>query len=511
MAYIGNLLQELNQKFKNQKSIKKKSISFDIKQKTVLKKLLKSASKTKIGKDFDFENILKSNNIQDAFAAKLPYFNYQTMYEGYWQYALKDLPNMSWPGKIKYFALTSGTSDAASKRVPVSKEMLKAIKKTSLNQSRTLLNLKLSPKFYDKSVMMLGGSTELNKVNEHFEGDLSGILVKRLPPWVQLFYKPGKDISKLSDWNQKLEEITKNANQWDVAIIAGVPSWYQLLFDRMLEYYKVESIHDIWPNLKIFFHGSVSFVPYEQSFKKYFKSDLIYLETYLASEGFLAYQGTKDEHLKLVMDNGIYFEFVEFNEQNFDENGNINQQAKALNIEEVRQNVNYAILITTCAGTWRYLIGDTIKFLDIEKAYIEITGRTKMFLSVCGEHLSVDNMNQAIKLTSEALNITINEYTVYAKANGIYFEHQWFLGIKENKHPDIAVITKTLDSFLCDLNDDYKTERKEVLKSINVSVLPLNCFYDWMKKIGKYGSQNKFPRVLKGDRLNDWLNFIENK
>jgi hypothetical protein len=327
---------------------------------------------------------------------------------------------------------------------------------------------------------------------------------------MQLFYKPGREIAKITDWNKKLDEITRKANQWDVGIIAGVPSWYQLLFDRMLEYYQVDSIHDIWPNLKIFLHGGVSFKPYEKSFKKYFKDELYCLETYLASEGFFAYQGANDSHLKLVLNNGIFFEFIEFNENNFDENGSLKSTQQAISIADVKQGIDYALLITTCSGAWRYLIGDTIKFLDTEKCYIEITGRVKMFLSICGEHLSVENMNDAIRLTADELNVDINEYTVFAQNNGAYFEHNWFLGVKEKIDGiDEEIVQKVLDKHLRTLNDDYATERNAALKYMKVTVLPVDVFYEWMKSIGKLGNQNKFPRVLKGDRLNSWTAFLK--
>jgi hypothetical protein len=510
MAFIGILLQEIKNKASNTLTSKKNIDTPADLQNRELLKLLKTASQTKIGTDFDFNKLIAEPDVYKAFKEKLPVFDYNTIYDKYWKFTLQDIPNITWPGKTKYFALTSGTSDSASKRVPVTADMVKAIKKTSITQSLTLTGLKLPPKFYDKSAMMLGGSTSLKKVNEHYEGDLSGILIKRLPLWMQLFYKPGREIAKITDWNKKLDEITRKANQWDVGIIAGVPSWYQLLFDRMLEYYQVDSIHDIWPNLKIFLHGGVSFKPYEKSFKKYFKDELYYLETYLASEGFFAYQGANDSHLKLVLNNGIFFEFIEFNENNFDENGSLKSTQQAISIADVKQGIDYALLITTCSGAWRYLIGDTIKFLDTEKCYIEITGRVKMFLSICGEHLSVENMNDAIRLTADELNVDINEYTVFAQNNGAYFEHNWFLGVKEKIDGiDEEIVQKVLDKHLRTLNDDYATERNAALKYMKVTVLPVDVFYEWMKSIGKLGNQNKFPRVLKGDRLNSWTAFLK--
>ncbi|GIV41442.1 MAG: hypothetical protein KatS3mg034_0752 [Vicingaceae bacterium] len=513
MAFIGNVLQEINKiRQKRVKTVlRKRDISPFKKQYKVLRKLLTQAANTKIGKDFHFQEIVKDKNICQTYSRRLPLFGYSDIYENYWKYSLQDMTDIAWPGKVKYFALTSGTSESASKRVPVTREMLKAIRKTSLRQSLSLRNVELPPKFYDKSVMMLGGSIDLNKVGSHYEGDLSGILIKTLPLWVHMFYKPGHEIAKIRDWNEKLDKITAKANQWDIAVMAGVPSWYQLLFDRMLEYYKVKNIHEIWPNLKIFLHGGVSFEPYRQSFEKYFAYPLIYLETYLASEGFFAYQEAGEDHMKFVWDNGIYFEFIPFNEDNFDEDGNVKSNAVALNISQVQTGVDYALVISTCAGAWRYLIGDTVRLIDLQKGWMKITGRTKMFLSICGEHLSVDNMNEAVQRTSRELGITINEYTVYASSIGAFFKHHWFLGIRENSYPDKQVIIQTIDKHLKTLNDDYATERKAALKELEVDVLPLSWFYDWMKSIGKFGAQNKFPRVMKGERLQNWLNFVESR
>lgn len=300
-----------------------------------------------------------------------------------------------------------------------------------------------------------------------------------------------------------------DANEWDIGLIAGVPAWYQLLFEKITEHYQVENIHQIWPNLNVFIHGGVSFQPYKNSFSKYLGKEITYLETYLASEGFLAYQDAGCKHMKLVLDNGIYFEFVPFNNLNFDEEGQLNELPEIIPIEDVEEFKDYAILISTCAGAWRYLIGDTIQFVSKSNNEIIITGRTKMFLNLCGEHLTVDNMNKAIRLTGEELGIYINEYSVCGVPYKGFFAHHWYIGI-EGAYANPQQIKEVLDKNLKKLNDDYATERSAALKDVLVDVLPLKIFYEWMDKNGKFGAQNKFPRVLKNDRLKDWQHFIKN-
>jgi hypothetical protein len=254
-------------------------------------------------------------------------------------------------------------------------------------------------------------------------------------------------------------------------------------------------------------HGGVALEPYKKGFNKLLGKPITYIETYLASEGFLAYQNRQDaKGMRLAINNNIFFEFVPFDYKNFDSEGDMVENPEAFMIHEVEENKNYAILISTNAGSWRYLLGDTIKFVDIEKSEIIITGRTKHFLSLVGEHLSVDNMNQAIKLVSEELNISIGEFTVAGVPYGSFFAHHWFIStddIVNSEHLKILI-----DEKLKELNDDYEVERKHALKEIFVDVLSEKTFMNFMKSKGKVGGQHKFPRVLKGQMLEDWQKFL---
>lgn len=511
MAILGTLLKKgirlresLEQEF---------SAPLELQKKT-LQKLLIKAAKTEIGKKYEFDQILKSfkngdHDFYTHFSKQVPIYNYEKIYEEWWHKLKNGEKNITWPGAIRYFALSSGTSGAASKFIPISKDMVKAIRKTGVRQILSLSKYEIPDHLLSKGILMLGGSTDLEFNGTYFSGDLSGITTGRLPIWFQRFYKPGKKIAKNKDWGQKLDQIVQNAPKWDIGIIVGVPAWLQILMEKIVEKYQVKTIHDIWPNLHIFVHGGVSFEPYRRGFEKLLDRPLIYMETYLASEGFLAFQAKPDQKsMRLVLNTGIFHEFIPFNDQNFDHNGEVKENAQTLKIDEIEEGKEYALLISTCAGAWRYLIGDVIKFVSKEESEIVITGRTKHFLSLCGEHLSVDNMNKAINLLEEDMNIDIREFTVLGLPHGSLFAHHWYIGTEDQV--DISEMKVKLDEKLSFLNDDYAVERKHALKEVNVTAIIPSLFYAWMKSEGKEGGQNKFPRVLKGEKQTSWLNFLQN-
>jgi hypothetical protein len=355
---------------------------------------------------------------------------------------------------------------------------------------------------------MLGGSTQLQKGPTYFAGDLSGIQAKNIPFWFQSMYKPGKKIAREKDWSKKLEEIVEKAPEWDIAFLVGVPAWVQLCMERVIERYNLKNIHEIWPNLAFYVHGGVALEPYKRGFKKLLGKPITYIETYLASEGFLAYQNRQDaKGMRLALTSNIFFEFVPFDDKNFDAEGNMIAKPNALMIHEVEEGKDYAILISTNAGAWRYLIGDTIRFVDIEKSEIIITGRTKHFLSLVGEHLSVDNMNKAIQLVSEELNICIPEFTVAGVPYGTFFAHHWFVATDDRVNAEELRVK--IDDKLKELNDDYEVERRHALKKVFLDVLSEKTFMDFMRKKGKVGGQHKFPRVLKGKMLEEWKRFLK--
>lgn len=476
----------------------------------VLKKLLKKARFTEFGQQYRFDEILLSRHAGKKFQEGVPAFTYNTIYDEWWYKTLEGKPDVCWPGKIKYYALSSGTSEAASKYIPVTSDLLRGNKHVMIKQLISLKNYENIPyASVSKGWLALGGSTELQKGDAgYYAGDLSGITAKKQPLWFQPFYKPGRKIARQKDWNKKLEEIVEKAPQWDIGFVVGVPAWIQMCMEMIIKRYQLNTIHDMWPNLAFFVHGGVSFEPYKKGFEKLLGKPLTYIETYLASEGFLAYQDRQyAKGMKLVTNDHIFFEFVPFTDANFDQDGNMVADAEALMIHEVEEDKDYALLISTSAGCWRYLIGDTVRFVDKERCEIVITGRTRHFLSLVGEHLSVDNMNKAIQLTGDELNICIPEFTVAGVPYENFFAHEWYVACDDKV--DGKLLAEKIDEHLKVLNDDYAVERRSALKAVNLTVLREEQFMEFMRSKGKIGGQHKFPRVLKGQLLEDWKLFLK--
>lgn len=475
----------------------------------VLKKLLKKARFTAFGQKYHFDEALLSSHPGKKFQELVPVHDYNKIYEEWWKQTLDGTPDVTWPGKIKYYALSSGTSEAASKYIPVTNDLLRSNKVNYLRQLISIIKYEDANKMaMTKGYLMLGGATDLKKGKAGwFAGDLSGILAKKRPFWFQTFYKPGGRIAAMSDWNQKLHEIVEHAKDWDIGYVVGVPAWCQMCMEMIVEHYKVKTIHDIWPNFSFFVHGGVAFEPYKKGFEKLLAHPIVYVENYLASEGFIGYK-TREQALgmQLILDNNIFFEFVPFDEKNFDADGNIIAKPDAKMIHEVELGKEYALLMSTNAGSWRYLIGDTIKFVDIERSEVVITGRVKHFLSLTGEHLSVENMNKAIEMVSEEFNVCIPEYTVVGFPYENFFAHRWY--IATNDKVDAEQICASIDRHLRALNDDYATERDSALKKVFLEVLTEDKFLKFMELKGKLGSQHKFPRVMKGKMLEDWQRFL---
>ncbi len=478
-------------------------------QRKVLSKLLRKARFTEFGQQYLFDDILVAKDLAKRFQELVPTYNYTSIYNEWWHKTLEGKPDICWPGKIKYYALSSGTSESASKYIPITNDLLSGNKIVMIKQLLSLRNYTHLPLgSIGKGWLTLGGSTDLQKNAGYYAGDLSGITAKKSPFWFQPFYKPGRKIAKERDWNKKLEDIVAKAPEWDIGFIVGVPAWVQMCTEMIVERYNLSNIHEMWPNLAFYVHGGVSFEPYKKGFEKLLGKPLIYIETYLASEGFIAYQCRPHSlGMKLVTNEHIFMEFVPFDEKNFDINGDMVASPTALLIDEVEEGKDYALLISTSAGAWRYLIGDTLKFIDKEKCEIVITGRTKHFLSLVGEHLSVDNMNKAIQLAGEEMNICIPEFTVAGVPYGNFFAHHWYVACNDQVNAEQLRIT--LDNKLKELNDDYAIERKSALKEVFLDVLSEQQFMDFLKAKGKIGGQHKFPRVLRGKILEDWQLFLK--
>ncbi len=476
----------------------------------VLKKLLRKARFTQFGQQYKFDEVLLSRHPGKKFQQLVPTYNYEKIYKEWWYKTLEGVPDVCWPGVIKYFALSSGTSEAASKYIPITKELIRSNTITNYKLLLSLSKYENIPKSnISKSWLIIGGSTQLQKGDTYYAGDLSGIQQQNIPFWFRGMgmFKPGSKIAKERDWAKKLEEVVENAPNWDISFLVGVPAWLQICLEKIIERYNLNNIHEMWPNLSFYVHGGVAMEPYKKGFSKLLGKPITYIETYLASEGFLAYQNRQDTRSMLLsLNNNIFFEFVPFDDNNFDADGNIVENPEAYMIHEIEEDKDYAILISTNAGTWRYAIGDTVRLVDKERSEIIITGRTKHFLSLVGEHLSVDNMNKGIELACEEMNIVIPEFTVAGVPHGNFFAHEWYIATDDAVDP--IKFAEVLDEKIKSINDDYVVERKHALKAVTVNVLSEKTFMDFMKHKGKLGGQHKFPRVLKGQVLEDWKSFL---
>ncbi len=477
-------------------------------QEKVLRSLLEKAKDTAFGKYYAFEQLLKSDNLQKEFAEKVPFFDYNKINEEWWSRMHEGAEDVTWPGTPPYFALSSGTTGKSSKRIPVTDDMIEAIRQTGIKQVASLSNFDLPSDFFEKEIMMLGSSTDLAKRGDHEEGEISGISASNIPFWFRNFYKPGSEIAEINDWDERVLEIAKRAKDWDIGAITGIPSWTELMIKKILEYHNASNIHEIWPNLQVYSTGGVAFEPYEKAFDKILDHPVIVIDTYLASEGFLAFQSRPGTlAMKLVLDNGIYFEFVPFKPEYINEEGSLIPGAPVIPLKEVKEEEEYVLVISTVSGAWRYIIGDTIKFTDVEKMEIKITGRTKFFLNVVGSQLSVNKMNDAIKELEKEFDITIPEFTVAAVQKEGEFIHKWYLGMEGKA--DEKKLAEALDENLSRANKNYAVARKKALKGVEVVTVSPNVFHKWSARNKKKGGQVKMEKVMKEDKFAEWEKFVQ--
>ncbi|WGF91388.1 GH3 family domain-containing protein [Aequorivita marisscotiae] len=477
-------------------------------QREVLKNLLEKAKDTAFGKYYGFEKILESEDLQEAFAGNVPYFDYHQMEGAWWCKTQKGLKDISWPGTPKYFARSSGTTGKTSKKIPVTTEMIEAIRTTGIKQVGALTNFEIPSDFFEKEIMMLGSSTDLEEQDQFLEGEISGISASNIPFWFRGYYKPGEEIAQMDDWDQKVATIAKNARNWDIGALSGIPSWMELMMKEVIDYHNAKNIHEIWPNLQVYTSGGVAFQPYEKSFNQLLAHPITVIDTYLASEGFLAFQnrpGTTS--MKLVTDNGIYFEFVPFKPEYINEDGSLWQDAPALTLSEVETGVDYVLIISTVSGAWRYLIGDTIAFTDVEKAEIKITGRTKFFLNVVGSQLSVNKMEVALREMEEKFDIEIPEFTLAAVKINDAFYHHWYLGTETKISAE--KIAEALDSALKEANKNYSVARSKALKGVKVTTINPEIFHEWNAKNKKKGGQVKMEKVMDEEKFATWEDFVK--
>lgn len=481
-------------------------------QDDVLKNLLEQAKDTQFGKFYNFNDILKAEEVSNAFSKTVPYFDYNKINNEWWYKLHEQETDVTWPGSPSYFALSSGTTGKTSKRIPVTDDMIQAIRQAGIKQVFALKNFDLPGDFFEKDIMMLGSSTDLEASDDHFEGEISGISASRIPSWFSRFYKPGEDISKIDDWDERVERIAKNAKDWDIGALSGIPSWIELMLKKVIKHHNLNHIHDIWPNLQVYTSGGVAFGPYEKSFNALMGKPVIVIDTYLASEGYIATQVRPEtDAMQLNTDNGIYFEFVPFQPKFINEDGSLTEDAPVISLKDVSLHQDYVLIISTVSGAWRYLIGDTIEFTDVKRAEIKITGRTKFFLNTVGSQLSVNKMDDALRELENQFETKITEYTICAKRSKVdnAFYHYWYLG-SEIENTDEKQIAEALDKALKSANKNYKVARTKALKGVKVSIISSNKFYEWNERNNKKGGQVKMERVMDEEKFAEWEAFIKN-
>lgn len=468
-------------------------------------KLISSARHTEWGKQFDYDSI--KNPTQ--FANRVPVQNYEDL-KPYVDRLKRGEQNLLWPTETKWFAKSSGTTSDKSKFIPVTKEALEDCHYKGGKDMLSLYcrNYPQTNVFNGMALMMGGSSQPIDAQANSYHGDLSAIIIKNLPFWAEYLRTPGKEVALLDNFEDKLKKMTEITVNEDVTNLSGVPSWTLILLHKILESTGKASILDIWPNLEVFFHGGVNFTPYRKEFKKLIPSDKMhYLETYNASEGFFGIQDQKNsEELLLMLDYGIYYEFAPMNEWN-------ESFPKTVQLSEVELGVNYAILITTNAGLWRYKVGDTVVFTSLSPYRIKISGRTKHFINAFGEELIIDNAEQGLEKACLKTGATIKEYT----AGPVFLQdkeagnHEWIIEFVK-KPDDLEEFIHTLDQTLQEINTDYAAKRKGnmALKLPIVMIAPEGTFFNWLKSKGKLGGQNKVPRLANTrEYLNEILPLIK--
>lgn len=463
-------------------------------QNETLMSLLNSAKNTELGKKYDFKSI---NNYKD-FSNRIPITNYENFYPLI-ERSIKGEQNIFWNEQIKWFAQSSGTTNSKSKFIPVSSETLDKCHFQGGKDALCLyINNNVNSNLFSGKSLRLGGSRKLYENNNNYFGDLSAILIDNLPIWAEMISTPNNQISLIDKWDEKINAVIKNTINENVTSLAGVPSWMLTLLNNVLYETKKTNINEVWPNLEVYFHGGVNFSPYRQEFNKIFSNNVNYYETYNASEGFFALQDSNDSNeLLLMLDYGIFYEFIEMNYYG-------TPDEKVISLSQVKTGINYVMIISTNSGLWRYKIGDTVKFTSTSPYRIKISGRTKNFINAFGEELIIENAETALEKTLSINKLNIVEYTAapyFMKGKSSGF-HQWLIEFK-TPPKDLNKFKKELDINLQNTNTDYKAKRFKniTMSEIEIIVARKNQFYDWLKEKKKLGGQNKIPRLCNDRKL----------
>ena len=458
-------------------------------QNELLQKLLNTAKNTEFGKAHTFSSIKDYTD----FSSKVPIQKYESI-EPLIERCRKGEQNLFWPTPIRWFAKSSGTTNAKSKFIPVSDEALEGCHlKAGKDMLCLYINNNEETQMFTGKGLKLGGSTAIYEDNNSYFGDLSAIITENLPFWADFSSAPSQEVALMAEWETKMEAIIDETINENITSLVGVPSWMLVLLNRVLEKTGKDNILEVWPNLEVYFHGGVNFNPYREQYQKLIpKEGFKYYETYNASEGFFAIQDINGSNeLLLMLDYGIFYEFIPMDQY-------LGEDSVAIELQEVELDKNYAILITTNSGLWRYLIGDTVKFVSLDPYRIKITGRTKHFINAFGEELIIENAEDALKKVCKKTKTEIIDYTVApifmnGKAKGA---HEWIIEFKIAPK-DIDYFAELLDNALKSINSDYESKRylNMTLTMPKVHQAESGLFYNWLKQNGKLGGQHKIPRL----------------
>ncbi|MBY5951907.1 GH3 auxin-responsive promoter family protein [Algoriphagus marincola] len=462
-------------------------------QDSVLKDLIEAGKQTKFGKEFDFSSF---KSYQD-FAKNVPLNDYEG-FKPYIDRVMKGEQNLIWNTEIEWFSKSSGTTSSRSKYIPVTEESLEECHfKGGKDMVTIYVNNYPDSKLFSGKSLTIGGSLESNPLNSNSKakaGDISAVIMRNLPIWAQFARTPSLEVALMNEWEAKIEKMARETMDENVVSIAGVPTWTIVLLRRILEIKKAKNILEVWPNLEVFFHGAVAFGPYRNLFKELIPSDKMrYMETYNASEGFFGLQDQIDsDELLLLLDYGIFYEFIPM-ESWEDENPTV------LPLWEVEVGKNYALVISTNGGLWRYKIGDTVRFTSTKPYRFKISGRTKHFINAFGEEVIVENAEKAVEFAAEKTEATIENFTAapaYFGNNGEKGAHEWIIEFAKNP-TDLAKFEELLDQHLREINSDYDAKRHKDLALVKpiIHVAESGLFQEWLRKKGKLGGQNKVPRL----------------
>lgn len=459
-------------------------------QQQVFNNLIGSAQFTEYGKKYDFEKI---NSVKD-YKNNIPINDYDTL-KPFIQRILEGEQNILWPSPISWFAKSSGTTSDKSKFIPISKESLDDNHYKG-GKDNLALYLKQFPetKFMSGKCLVIGGSHQINQLNaDSFYGDLSAVMLQNMPLYSTLMRTPDLSIALMDEWEQKIEMMAHTTIHEKVTFIAGVPTWTIVLIKRILEIAGTKDLHDVWPDLELYIHGGVSFKPYKKQFEEFIPGGTMrYQETYNASEGFFAAQDDiAGEGMLLFLNHGIYYEFMPMEEYG-------KEHPQTLSLKEVELNKNYALVINTNCGLWRYLVGDTIQFTSLNPFRIKVSGRLKHFINAFGEEVIIDNSDYAIAAACEQTGAVVNDYTaapVYMTGNE-NGAHEWIIEFEHLPCP-LDVFVNAMDKALQKVNSDYEAKRHKdiALRMPIVHIMPKDGFKRWLKDKGKLGGQHKVPRL----------------